>query len=58
LGFGQLLTQLLDHLFDGCTQMLFVRAIPIQWPQKDGHISIMGGDECQHPLFEILAMIT
>src|SRR5947208_1291154 len=55
---GQLLTQLTHHLFDSCTQMLFVRAIAIQWPQKDWHISIVGGGQCQHPLFEILAMIT
>ena len=55
--FWQVFAHLRHDLLHRCTQMLFIGAIAVQWAQKDGNIPIMGAGQCEHPLFQILAVI-
>src|SRR5207302_4145328 len=50
-------SQLLDHLDDDGADTDFVTAIAIQWTHEQRYIPIMGGHQCQHPVFEIGTMI-
>jgi hypothetical protein len=46
----------LDGL-DGCQQTHLVTAVPREGLQKKRNISLVGGGQCQHPLFEVLAVV-
>jgi hypothetical protein len=45
-------TQLLLYSLDRCNEAHLLTTVPVAWLEKERNIPVVGGGQCQHPLYD------